>query len=168
MEFRIGVNSGDVMVEGEQIYGDGVNVAARLESLADAGGICISGSVHEQIRNKLGLSYKDLGEQRVKNIATPVRVFRIIADATNSGGVRRFRPKHLKVAGVCMATLLIVGAVTLIVQHLSLRQPTTAEWIPHAALDLPDKPSIAVLPFVNLSGDAGQDYFTDGITDSLI
>src|SRR5229473_2025664 len=74
MEFRIGVNLGDVMVDGEQIYGDGVNVAARLESLAEPSGICISGSVHEQVRNKLALAYQDLGAQKVKNIAEPVRV----------------------------------------------------------------------------------------------
>ncbi len=80
MEFRIGINLGDVMVEGEQIYGDGVNVAARLESLADPGGICISGTVHEQISNKLALGYDDLGEQRVKNIAQPVRVWRVLVD----------------------------------------------------------------------------------------
>src|SRR5262244_1961450 len=77
MEFRIGINLGDVMVEGEQIYGDGVNIAARLESLAEAGGICISGTVHEQIENKLSLRYEDLGEQTVKNITKPVRVWRI-------------------------------------------------------------------------------------------
>src|SRR6267143_4162713 len=76
MEFRIGVNLGDVMVEGEQIYGDGVNVAARLESLADPGGICISGTVREHLDNKLALGYEDLGDQTVKNIAEPVRVFR--------------------------------------------------------------------------------------------
>src|SRR5437899_12003644 len=76
MEFRIGVNSGDVIVDGEQIYGDGVNVAARLESLADPGGICISGNVHDEIRSKLALGYEDLGAQAVKNIAEPVRVFR--------------------------------------------------------------------------------------------
>src|SRR5215469_11915509 len=80
MEFRIGVNLGDVMVEGEQIYGDGVNVAARLESLADAGGICISGSVHDQVRYKLALAYEDIGEQTVKNIAHPVRVWRVKLD----------------------------------------------------------------------------------------
>src|SRR6202158_380443 len=80
MEFRIGVNLGDVMVEGKQIYGDGVNVAARLESLAEPGGICISNTVHDQIKNKLALSYEDLGEQRVKNIAEPVRVFRVLLD----------------------------------------------------------------------------------------
>src|SRR5712691_11435057 len=78
MYFRIGVNLGDVMVDGEQIYGDGVNVAARLESLAEPGGICVSRTVHEQIRNKLALSYEDLGEQSVKNIAEPVRVFRVM------------------------------------------------------------------------------------------
>ena len=77
MEFRIGVNLGDVMVDGEQIYGDGVNVAARLESLAEPGGICISAIVHDQIKNKLALNYKDLGAQTVKNIAEPVGVFRV-------------------------------------------------------------------------------------------
>jgi adenylate cyclase len=80
MEFRIGVNSGDVMVEGEQIYGDGVNIAARLENLADPGGICISGTVHEQVRDKLALAYEDRGEQAVKNIARPVRVWRVKLD----------------------------------------------------------------------------------------
>src|SRR5256885_1983561 len=80
MEFRIGINVGDVMVEGEQIYGDGVNIAARMEGLADSGGICISGTVHEHVKNKLTLSYEDLGEQAVKNIAEPVRVFRVVLD----------------------------------------------------------------------------------------
>src|SRR5207302_11510256 len=80
MEFRIGVNLGDVMAEGEQIYGDGVNVAARLEGLADPGGICISGTVHEQVRDKLTLAYEDRGEQAVKNIARPVRVWRGLVD----------------------------------------------------------------------------------------
>src|SRR5712671_5308977 len=82
MEFRIGVNLGDVMVDGEQIYGDGVNVAARLENIADPGGICISGTVHEHLGNKLALGYEDLGPQSVKNIAEPVRVFRVLAGAT--------------------------------------------------------------------------------------
>src|SRR5579864_4405271 len=80
MEFRIGVNLGDVMVEGDQIYGDGINVAARLESLADPGGICISGTVHEHIQNKLALGYQDRGEQTVKNIAETVRVFRVLPE----------------------------------------------------------------------------------------
>jgi adenylate/guanylate cyclase family protein len=80
MEFRIGINLGEVMVEGDQIYGDGVNIAARLEALADAGGICLSGSVHEQVKQKLALHYEDLGEQAVKNIAEPVRVWRTVMD----------------------------------------------------------------------------------------
>src|ERR1700740_2682610 len=84
MEFRIGVNLGDVMVEGAQIYGDGINVAARLESLADPGGICISGTVHEQVRDKLALGYQDSGEQTVKNIAHPVRVWRVLLDGSAS------------------------------------------------------------------------------------
>src|SRR5260370_23316944 len=81
MEFRIGVNLGDVMVDGEQIYGDGVNVAARLESLADPGGICVSGTVCEHLGNRLALSYEDLGEQSVKNIAKPVRVYPLLLEA---------------------------------------------------------------------------------------
>src|ERR1700757_1650271 len=84
MEFRIGVNLGDVMVEGDQIYGDGINVAARLESLADPGGICISGTVHEQVRDKLALGYEDRGEQTVKNIARPVHVWRVLLDGNAS------------------------------------------------------------------------------------
>src|SRR5712671_6394555 len=88
MEFRIGVNLGDVMVEGEQIYGDGVNVAARLESLAEPGGICISGTVHDQVRDKLALAYEDAGEQAVKNIARAVHVWRLLLD-----GPRRCRER---------------------------------------------------------------------------
>src|SRR6266508_1177080 len=84
MEFRIGINLGDVMVEGEQIYGDGVNVAARLEGLAEPGGVCIARAVYEQIKNKLALKYEDLGEQRVKNIAEPVRVWRIRLEESES------------------------------------------------------------------------------------
>src|SRR6202158_2582055 len=84
MQFRIGINLGDVMVDGEQIYGDGVNVAARLESLADPGGICLSDTVHEQVRDKLALGYKDSGEQTVKNIARPVHVWRVLLHGTIS------------------------------------------------------------------------------------
>ncbi len=176
MEFRIGVNSGDVMVDGEQIYGDGVNVAARLESLADPGGICVSRTVHENIRNKLPLSYEDLGEQAVKNIAEPVRVFRVILEGETvtriaAKATERSLRKHWRGGVFSLAGLALIAAVIVFVQHLSLRPPTPSASIPAAqrpALSLPDKPSIAVLPFTNMSGDREQEYFSDGITDDLI
>src|SRR6266851_4055044 len=147
MEFRIGVNLGDVMEEGGQIYGDGVNVAARLESLAEPGGICISGKVHEEIGDKLALGYEDLGEQSVKNIAKPVRVFRVLPE----GGVatraatkptERHLRKHWRGGVFSLAVLALVVAMVVSVQHLSLRPPATTASIPTAqspALTLPDK-----------------------------
>src|ERR1700674_3362295 len=171
MEFRIGVNLGDVMVEGKQIYGDGVNVAARLESLADPGGICVSDTVHAQIKNKLALSYEDLGEQRVKNIAEPVRVFRVLLNGASSPSRTRQIPRKYWRSGILSTGLAIVIATIVIVQHLSLKPPATHASIPpqeKPALPLPSIPSIAVLPFTNLSGDAQQEYFSDGISDQLI
>src|SRR6266446_3124984 len=174
MEFRIGVNLGDVMVDGEQIYGDGVNVAARLESLADPGGICISRTVHENVRNKLALNYEDLGEQAVKNIAEPVRVFRVLLEggaATPTRTTPRAARKYVRRGIFSVAGLAIIAATIIFVQHLSLRPPTPSASIPPAqppALPLPDTPSIAVLPFTNMSGDRNQEYFSDGITDDLI
>src|SRR5713101_261601 len=176
MEFRIGVNLGDVIEEGEQIYGDGVNVAARLESLADPGGICVSGTVCEHLGNKLALSYEDLGEQSVKNIAKPVRVFRVLpetgaAEATAGGTKAQATRKYVRRGIFSIAGLAIIAATIIFVQHLSLRPPTPSASIPPAqppALPLPDKPSIAVLPFTNMSGDRDQEYFSDGITDDLI
>ena len=173
MEFRIGVNLGDVMVEGDQIYGDGINVAARLESLADPGGICISGTVHEHVDKKLALNYQDLGAQRVKNIAEPVRVFRVLPGA---GAARTRKPqavqrKYVRRGAFSLGGLAIIAAAVLLVQHISLKPPRTSASIPPAqslALALPDKPSIAVLPFANLSGDPQQEYFSDGITDDLV
>jgi adenylate cyclase len=174
MEFRIGVNLGDVMVEGEQIYGDGVNVAARLESLAEPGGICISGTVHEHIQNKLALSYEDLGEQHVKNIAKPVRVFRVLPEigaATTTRKTQRVQRKYVWRGAFSIAGLAIIAAIIVLVQNISLKPQHTSASIPPAhspAPPLPDKPSIAVLPFINMSGDREQEYFSDGITDDLI
>jgi TolB-like protein/class 3 adenylate cyclase/Tfp pilus assembly protein PilF len=175
MEFRIGVNLGDVKVDGEQIYGDGVNVAARLESLADPGGICISGTVHEQVRDKLALGYEDAGEQEVKNIARPVRVWRVLAEpgtgASPGTRTQRVSRKYMRRGVFSLAGLALVGVVIVFVQHLSLRPPTTTASIPPAqkpALPLPNIPSIAVLPFTNMSGDREQEYFSDGMTDDII
>jgi adenylate cyclase len=173
MEFRIGVNLGDVMVDGEQIYGDGVNVAARLESLADPGGICISGTVHEHIKNKLTLNYEDLGAQQVKNIVEPVRVYRVLSEAATplTRTTPRAARKYVRRGIFSIAGLAIIAATIIFVQHLSLRPPTPSASIPPAqppALPLPDKPSIAVLPFTNMSGDRDQEYFSDGMTDDLI
>jgi TolB-like protein/Flp pilus assembly protein TadD len=128
IELRIGINLGDVIVEGDDLYGDGVNIAARIEALADAGGVLVSNTVHDQVRDRLPFVFEDQGEQQVKNIARPVRVFRV-------------------------------------------RDVGAAENIPaqsRPALALPDKPSIAVLPFQNMSGEPEQEYFADGMVEEII
>jgi TolB-like protein/class 3 adenylate cyclase len=127
IELRIGINLGDVIVEGDDLYGDGVNIAARIEALADAGGVFVSNTVHDHVRDRLPFVFEDLGEQQVKNIARPVRVYRVRDTAAKS-------PSAL---------------------------------VP-SALPLPDKPSIAVLPFANMSGDPEQEYFADGMVEEII
>jgi len=173
MEFRIGVNLGDVVADGEQIYGDGVNVAARLESLAQPGGINVSSSVHEQIGSRLPLSYEDLGEQQVKNIAKPVRIFRVLSEASTPSlrKALRVQKKYVRRGAFSLAGLAIIVGIVMLVQHVSFRPPHTSASIPPVlspALTLPDKPSIVVLPFTNMSGNHEQEYFSDGITDDLI
>jgi len=127
MEWRIGVHLGDVLIEGDDILGDGVNIAARLEGIAEPGGICISEDAFRQVRGKVEVEFADLGEQSLKNIARPLRVYRV---------------------GLSLAS----------------RQPITAP----AALPLPDKPSIAVLPFANMSSDPEQEFFADGVAEDII
>ena len=126
MQFRIGINLGDVIEEQDRIYGDGINIAARLEGLAETGGICISGTVYDHVENKVRVEFEYLGEQEVKNIARPVRVYRVRMQA-----------------------------------NAALSEDA-------GELELPGKPSIAVLPFVNMSGDPEQEYFSDGITEDII
>ena len=126
IELRIGINLGDVIVEGDDLYGDGVNIAARIEALADAGGVFVSNTVHDHVRDRLPFVFEDLGEQQVKNIARPVRVYRVRD----------------------------IGAAS--------KSPTAP------SLPLPDKPSIAILPFANMSGDPEQEYFADGMVEEII
>ncbi|MBY5568720.1 tetratricopeptide repeat protein [Rhizobium leguminosarum] len=154
MLFRIGVNLGDVIVEGEDIHGDGVNIAARLESLAQPGGICISGTAFDHTVHKAEVGFSSLGEQQLKNIADPVRVYRVLLDPSEAGKVvASRRPRRRAIILATLAALLIAAAAIVFAWQWPF---------------VPQRPSVAVLPFANLSSDAGQDYFTDGITDSLI
>ena len=230
MEFRIGVNLGDVIEEGEQILGDGVNIAARLESLSEAGGICISGTAFDHVKNKLNLGYKYLGEQTVKNILEPVRVYRVLMEPEAAGkviGVKKAKTRQWQMA--TMGLVIVVAAAVVIwklytpsapqpevtskekittalpekpsaavppLAEVPAKEKMAVEVVPKErikspppekisktitpsppvdkanpkkmALPLPDKPSIAVLPFMNMSGDKEQEYFSDGITGNII
>ncbi|NIQ36983.1 MAG: tetratricopeptide repeat protein [Proteobacteria bacterium] len=175
MEFRIGVNLGDVIEEGDQIYGDGVNIAARLERLAEGGGICISGSAYEQVEGKLDIGYEFLGEQSVKNIKKPVRTYRLLMEDVEAGSVvyrrRKDDPLHRRRATFISLVILVVAAFAVVVWRFYVRPspPVVDEASREAmALPLPDKPSIAILPFKNMSDDPEQEYFADGMTEDLI
>jgi adenylate cyclase len=130
IDLRIGINLGDIMIDENDIFGDGVNVAARLEALAEPGGICVSRVVRDQVRDKLAIPFEDMGEQQVKNIARPVRVYRVLLAE--------------RIDGPSMPSVTVAPPVR------------------------PDRPSIAVLPFNNVSGDPEQEYFVDGITEDII
>jgi len=165
MKFRIGINLGDVIEEGERIYGDGVNIAARVEGLANGGGICISGSAHEQIKNKLALGYEYLGEHTVKNIAEPVRVYKAQIEPEAQKKEKKPRLKRWQWAAI---SLVVLGAGAMVIWHFYFRPPPIEPADPKKlAYPLPEKPSIAVLPFANMSGDPEQEYIADGITENI-
>ncbi|MGD8446560.1 MAG: tetratricopeptide repeat protein [Desulfobacterales bacterium] len=173
MQFRIGINLGDVVAEGDRIYGDGVNIAARLEGLAEGGGICISRSAYDQVKNKLDLGYKYLGEHTVKNIADPVRVYRVLMAPEAAGkvlGEKRSGLKqwHLGVVAVSVLILVATAAAIWYVYFQSEPSDETAALEPKTASSMSEKPAIAVLPFKNLSQDPQQEYFSDGITNDII
>jgi TolB-like protein/class 3 adenylate cyclase/Tfp pilus assembly protein PilF len=170
MEFRIGVHLGDVRVEGERLYGDGVNIAARLEALAEPGGVCISATIHEQVRNHLDVGFEDLGDRTVKNVPDQVHAYQVRLDGrpaafapTPAAGSKRRRT--LLVAGaVVLAAALVIWASWPRLLGLGL---DLAGVLPSENPALPDLPSVVVLPFANMSGDPEQAYFADGITEDL-
>ena len=173
MVFRIGVNLGDVIHDEDRIYGDGVNIAARIESLADPGGVAISGTAFDNIRNKLDCGYQFSGEHAVKNIANPVRVYKILTNPECAGkviGEKRFwgwMSRRVAMASILSLAIIIGGLVSYYIYlHQSGRiEPAS---MVKMAFPLPDKPSIAVLPFDNMTGDASQEFMVDGLTETII
>ncbi|MEQ9642995.1 MAG: adenylate/guanylate cyclase domain-containing protein [Alphaproteobacteria bacterium] len=167
IRFRIGINLGDIIEQDGDLLGDGVNVAARLEGPAEPGGICLSRAARDQVRDRLDVRLDDRGEVEVKNIARPVRVFSELADGEAPRPRARQRAPRLLVLTVAAVVLTILAAGGLWWWQPWVERVEPAD-VARMAYPLPDKPSIAVLPFGNLSDDAGQDFFAAGITDDII
>ena len=174
MEFRIGVNLGDVIEEGDRIYGDGVNIAARIEGLAEAGGICISGTAYEHIENKLPLRYDYLGEHTVKNIHKPIRVYRAqthfeAVPAVSEG--KKLGLKRWYGAALILSAIIVVGAAAIAIYNnfwRSAAPPAEISSDKQLPFPLPIEPSIAVMPFENLSGDPKEEYVVDALSENVI
>ena len=177
IEFRIGVNLGDIIHDDNDIFGDGVNVAARLEGLAEPGGICISRSVRDPVRDKLGFTFEDIGEQALKNIPAPIHAYRVRFEGAEpeERAAAAFRPTRRRnvvaASAIGLASVCAIAALALVLWPHHVPPPIPAQ--PVAAvvstpLPLPDKPSIAVLPFTSIGGDAKQERLADGITEDLI
>ena len=162
MHFRIGVNLGEVIGKPDgTIYGDGVNIAARLENLGSPGGVCVSGTVFDQIEGKLPLSFKFAGEQTVKNIPKPVRVYHVVHQKED-------RASHNTSTRTAAVLVLLLGICGLVVGAAWYATRSPGPSTPNPVLALPTGPSIAVLPFTNMDGNPSQDYFSDGLTEDII
>jgi len=170
LQYRIGINLGDVIVDRNDIYGDGVNVAARLESLADVGGICVSAKVRNEVGNKLDLRFEDMGPQSVKNIAEPVHAYRVHLDGNPEPDMATAavpQPRPWRRIGL-VALLVVVGVAAVALWFVPLAPSIQIATPQNMAFPLPDKPSIAVLPLDNLSADPAQAFFADAITEDII
>jgi len=171
LKFRIGVNIGDVIQDGGSLYGEGVNIAARIEGLADPGGVCISRNAYDHICNKLNFGYEYLGEHSVKNIIKPVRVYKVLLDSKDAGKLIGEKPKS-SVGKWVWPTIVVAAIIITSILWQVYQKMTAPEFEPASiekmAFPLPDNPSIAVLPFDNLSGNPADESIADGLSESII